>query len=208
MSVGLDIKLEGTAGEYLAKLLARLGAAGRRTLEGAAARPVADAVRRHLFALGTSRHATARKLGATPTNIIGRTAENVAVRQGGEGTQVVVPHPMFRRAYHDIVIRPVRAKALAIPVSGEAYDKAPRSFAGLFVWKVSRGEAGDGDKGAAYLARRSGEKLELMYMLRRGSLTQPKDPTLLPTTAELSAAAKRGLADMIRRIASRQGGAA
>lgn len=199
MSMNLDIKLEGKAGEYLAKLLARLGAAGRRTLEGAAARPVADAVRRHLFALGTSRHATAQKLGATPTNIIGRTAENVAVRQGGEGTQVVVPHPMFRRAYHDIVIRPVRAKALAIPVSGEAYGKAPRSFANLFVWKSK--------KGNKFLARRDGKELSLVYLLKE-AVSQPKDPSLLPTEAELWSAAKRGLAAEIRRIAARQGGAA
>jgi hypothetical protein len=199
MSVGLDIKLEGKAGEYLAQLLARLGSAGRRTLEGAAARSVADSVRRYLFALGTSRHTTARRLGATPTNVIGRTAENVAVRQGGEGTEVVVPHPMFRRAYRDILIRPQRAKALAIPVSGEAYDKAPRSFADLFVWKSK--------KGNKFLARRNGKRLTLVYLLKEG-VTQPKDPSLLPTTAELSAAAKRGLAAMIRRIATRQGGAA
>lgn len=199
MSVALDVKIEGKAGEYLAQLMARLGTAERRRLEGSAARSVADTVRRHLAALGTSRHATARRLGATPTNVIARTAENVAVRQGGEGTEVVVPHPMFRRAFRNIAIRPQRAKALAIPVSGEAYDKAPRSFADLFVWKSK--------KGNKFLARRDGQRLSLVYLLK-DAVTQPKDPTLLPTTAELSAAAKRGLADMIRRIASRQGGAA
>lgn len=199
MSVALDVKIEGKAGEYLAQLMARLGTAERRRLEGSAARSVADTVRRHLAALGTSRHTTARRLGATPTNVIARTAENVAVRQGGEGTEVVVPHPMFRRAFRNIAIRPQRAKALAIPVSGEAYDKAPRSFADLFVWKSK--------KGNKFLARRNGKRLTLVYLLKEG-VNQPKDPSLLPTTAELTAAAKRGLADMIRRIAARQGGAA
>ena len=62
-------------------------------------------------------------------------------------------------------------------------------------------------KGNKFLARRDGRSLELVYLLKDG-VTQPKDSTLLPTTAELTASAKRGLAAMIRQIAARQGGAA
>lgn len=196
MAVGIAIKMDGKAGELLELLLERLGETGRRELERAAAKSVADTVRRHLFALGGSRHATAGKLGAAPTNVIGRTAENVAVRQDGGGTEVVVPHPLFWRAFGDVSIRPKKAKALAIPVSAAAYDKSPRSFADLFVWKSKKG--GKDDKGAAFLARLKGKKLELMYLLRRGSVTQPKDPSLLPTTDDLTAAGKRGVEELIR----------
>lgn len=196
MSVGIHIRIDGTAGELLDRLLAQLGDAGKRTMEEAAAKSVAAMVRKHLFALGNTRHATAGKLGAAPTNVIGRTAENVAVRQGDGGTEVVVPHPLFWRAFGDVAIRPKNAKALAIPVSGAAYDKAPRSFTDLFVWKSK--------KGNKFLARRNGERLSLLYLLKDG-VTQRKDPSLLPTMDELSEAGKQGIAGLIHRIIARQG---
>lgn len=200
MAVRIETKMEGKAGEFLARLQAQLGDAGRKKLDGAAAKSVASLVRRHLSALGQNRHATAKKLGATPTNIIGRTAEDVSARQEDADTFVVVPHPMFWRAFRDVEIAPRNAKALAIPVAGEAYDKAPRSFADLFVWSRKRKTNGPDDKGAAFLARRKGDALQLLFLLWRGRLTQEQDRSLLPSDEELAKAAKSGIAAEIRRI--------
>lgn len=209
MAASIETRMEGKAGEFLERLQAQLGEAGRRKMEAAAAKSVAALVQRHLFRLGQERHATAQKLGATPTNVIGRTAEGVSVRQDGADTFVVVPHPMFRRAFRNVEIAPRTAKALAIPVAGEAYDKAPRSFAELFVWSRKRGTEGKDDKGAAFLARRKGDALQLMYLLRKGRIKQKQDPSLLPDGDAQAKAAKSGLSALIRRIvAQRKGGAA
>lgn len=211
MAVLIETRMEGKTGEFLARLQTQLGQAGRKKLEEAAAKSVAALVRRHLSALGVNRHATAKRLDAQPTNIIGRTAEAVSVRQNGPDTFVAVPHPMFRRAFRDVSIAPRTAKALAIPVAGEAYDKAPRSFADLFVWSRKRKTDGPDDKGAAFLARRKGDALQLMYLLRRGRVEQKQDRSLLPSDEELSKAAKSGISALVRRIVAKNrqsGGAA
>ena len=211
MAVSIETRMEGKAGEFLAKLHEQLGDAGRKKIDESAAKSVAALVQKHLFALGNDRHDTAKKLGAQPTNVIGRTAENVSVRQDDNTTAVVVPHPMFRRAFRDVTIAPRTAKALAIPVAGEAYDKAPRSFAELFVWSRKRKTDGQDDKGAAFLARRKGDALQLMYLLRKGRIEQKQDRSLLPGDAEMAKAAKSGISALVRRIIAKSkqsGGAA
>lgn len=203
MAVSIETRVEGKAGEFLTKLHEQLGDAGRKKMEEAAAKSVAALVQKHLFALGNDRHDTAKKLGAQPTNIIGRTAEGISVRQDGPDTFVVVPHRMFRRAFQNVEIAPRTAKALAIPVAGEAYDKAPRSFSDLFVWKSK--------KGNKFLARRNADALQLMYLLRQERLTQKQDRSLLPTDDELAKAGKSGVSALIRRILAKsrkEGGAA
>lgn len=209
MTVRIETKIEGRAAEFLARLQAQLGEAGRKKLEAAAAKPVAALVQRHLFALGQERHATAKGLGATPSNVIGRTAEGVAVRRKEGGTFVAIPHPLFRRAVRDVEIAPRTAKALAIPVAAAAYDKAPRSFAELFVWRKDRTKD---DKGAAFLARTKGkgknQKLELLFLLHRGRILQKRDPSLLPTGEDMAKAGRSGLRELVRRILARKGGAA
>lgn len=208
MAVSIEIRVEGKAGAFLAKLHEQLGGAGRKNLEESAAKSVAALVQKHLFALGNDRHDTAKKLGAKPTNVIGSTAENVSVRQDDNTTAVVVPHRMFRRAFQNVTIAPRIAKALAIPVAGAAYDKAPRSFSDLFIWKRKRGTDGDDDSGNAFLARRNGDALQLLYLLYKGRITQKQDRSLLPDADELAQAAKSGISAEIRRIRARNGGAA
>ncbi len=211
MAISIETRVEGKAGEFLTRFQSQFGEAGRRKIEASAAKSVAALVQRHLFRLHSERHATAKKLGATPTNVIGSTAENVSVRQNDNTTAVVIPHRMFRRAFGDVTIAPRTAKALAIPVAAEAYDKAPRSFSDLFVWSRKRKTEGKDDKGAAFLARRNGDALQLMYILRRGRLTQKQDRSLLPTDDELAKAGKSGVSALIQRILAKsrkEGGAA
>lgn len=206
--VTVNIKIGGRAGEMLARLSQKLGPEGQKTLSKAAASGVAETVRAHLFRLGTTRHDTAQRLGAKPTNIIGRTAEGVAVREEAGGAAVVVPHPLFKRAFNNVRIAPVAAKALAIPVNAVSYDKAPRSFPGLFVWTRKENRKA-GDKGAAFLARavkvgKKGSRLELLYLLRRGAVEQKQDRKLLPSDADMSRAGKQSLKTLIRRIVERR----
>lgn len=55
------------------------------------------------------------------------------VNEGKSGTspngatgESIIDIPGFSRAWHDITIRPVNAKMLAIPIHREAYGKSPR----------------------------------------------------------------------------------
>lgn len=204
MQTTIEFNIEDKATPFLAKLLDRLGDAGRRKLEEQAAGRIVAAIRSHLFDLGNRRHATADSLGARPTNIIGRTAEGVSQRVGPDGVEVVIPHPLFRRAFRDVEIAPRNAKALAIPMSAAAYDKAPRSFSDLFVWKRKKGADGAADTGNAFLARKNGDTLQLLYLLYKGRITQQQDRSLLPDDATLAAEGKKGISDYIADILKRR----
>lgn len=189
----VEVKSEDRATPLLEQLTRQLGEAWRGKIAAAAARGVQDTVRTHLSGLGTGRHATAEKLGAHPTNAIRRAAEGMSVRQEGATAAVVIPSPIFWRAFRDVQIEPRNAKALAIPVAAAAYDKAPRSFPDLFVWSRHRKTDGPDDKGAAFLARRKGEGLQLLYLLWRGRIVQRQDRSLLPDDAQLADAGRKGV---------------
>ena len=186
----------------LAKIAERLNDKGRHALEKAGARAASVSVQKWLRALAQTRHATARALGATPTQIIGRTASGVKAEARDGAAVVVVPHPLFRRAFQDVAIAPQKAEALAIPVLKAAYGKSPRSFGNdhFFVWKKDKKGGG---KGAAFLARSEGKrpaKLVLYYLLYRGTITQKQDETLLPPMEETAEAARTGVAEALQTI--------
>lgn len=197
----IEVKAEDMATPLLEQLARRLGDDGRGKIAAAAAGEVKAAVQSHLFALGEWRHATAEKLGAHPTDIAGRVAEGVTVRQEGAEAAVVVPHPMFRRAFGDTAIAPRNAKSLAIPVAAASYGKAPRSFANLFVWKSK--------KGNKFLARRKGKEkgLQLLYLLWRDRIVQRQDRSLLPDDAQLAAAGRKGASALLEDILARRAAA-
>ena len=50
----------------------------------------------------------------------------------GATGESIINIPGFSRAWHDITIRPVNAKMLAIPIHREAYGKSPKQFDNLF----------------------------------------------------------------------------
>lgn len=200
--MGTTFQIEYKPTPVLARIAAALDAAGRRKLEMEGAKHAGRAVQKWLLALSATRHATARALGATPTEIIGRTRDGVKPEERDGAAVVVVPHPLFRRTFQDVAIAPQKAGALAIPVLKAAYGKSPRSFGNdhFFVWREDKK---DGGKGAAYLARSEGKrpaKLVLYYLLYRGTITQKQDPTLLPPMEQTAAAARKGMSALLRLI--------
>ena len=66
--------------------------------------------------------------------------------------------PGVTRAYHDMDIRPVKARKLTIPVHREAYGVSARDIDGLFYAKNS--------KGTEMLAKMDGGALVVMYILK------------------------------------------
>lgn len=87
----------------------------------------------------------------------------------GANGEIIIDIPGFSRAWHDITIRPVNAKMLAIPIHREAYGKSPREFDNLF-----------GIKGRKVLFRKDGESLVGMFALANSAF-QPQDSSIAPS---------------------------
>lgn len=199
--MAVTIKVEYKPTPILDRFIASMSPEERKKLDKAGADNAAKNVQLYLSTLSGSRHKTANDLGAAPTNVIGRTVAAVHAEEREDGCFVVVPHPLFRRAFRDVEIGPRTARALAIPVNKASYGKPPRSMAGLFIWSRKRKTDGPDDKGSAFLARSAGrgktKRLELMYLLYRGRIIQRQDSTLLPTPEETGAAAMQGISRVL-----------
>ena len=118
----------------------------------------------------------------------------------GETVSVGITTPGITRALHDIIIRPVEARALAIPLHADAYGYQPREYNmihpkgskdRIFLIKAKSGNA--------FLAKNNGKELVLMYILK-DSVYQRRDPTLLPTTEEMQSAFTDAVDEAVKTI--------
>ena len=89
--------------------------------------------------------------------------------------------PGASRAYHDINIRPVRAKMLTIPMHSDAFHHSARDFNDLFK-----------PKGKNILARNVNGNLVAMFALAKSAF-QKKDSSLMPTDENLASGIFRAL---------------
>ena len=85
------------------------------------------------------------------------------------------------RAYHDVIIRPVRAKMLTIPMHSDAFHHSARDFNDLFK-----------PKGKNILARNVNGQLVAMFALAKSAF-QKKDSSLMPTDENLASGIFRAL---------------
>jgi carboxylesterase type B len=180
----------------LAALSAALSGSKRAQLNEAMAMGVREKTRLHLAALAGTRHATAERLGAAQSGHLtqaARAVEASPVEADAGSATLTINHVGLGRAFHDVRIVPVNAKALAIPVDQIAYARSPRQLGiPMFVFRSKT-------TGNTFLARRQAEKNErplLLYLLVR-SVTQPQDRTLLPSDQEWQKAAAQSAIDFI-----------
>lgn len=164
-------------------------------LAKAAAGALQILVMRHLQKVARERHNTANRLGATPTGFWSGSAQAVSLHTHANDAEVSVTHPGIARALRDVIIRPRRAKALTIPLRAEAYGKRPREFANLSGADLFR------PKGTRILATEEGGKLTPMYALC-ASVTQRRDPTLLPDQKTIDDALARAAINALETAAS------
>ena len=106
-----------------------------------------------------------------------------------EGDTVVVDVPGVTRAYHDMLIRPVHAQHLAIPLHRSAYGIKPTEAGDLFYTKNKAG--------TEMLAKVEGGALVVMYILK-DEVHQKQDPTIMPSDSILVDAIKRNIGDMLK----------
>ena len=174
--------------------VSKVGGAGRKLLFSAAANAVAILVRSHIARLGTWKHASAERIGATPTGFLSKAARGTVHNASENHGEVVIPSPGFSRAFHDVEIRPRNAAYLTIPASAEAYGKRAGVLA-AHGWKIWR------PKGRKFLMGSKGEDPKILYWLAE-SVMQKQDRELLPADEEMQRAAAGAIMAEIRRIAS------
>ena len=191
MSVTITIPAERLAGWHrrwaeriTPGLLAKAAAGALQTL-----------IVRHLARVSETRHATANRLGAPPSGFWKDVEKAVRLHTHANDAEVSVTHPGIARAGRDVLIRPRRAKALTIPLRAEAYGKRPREFANLSGAALFR------PKGTRVLATEEGGRLTPMYALC-ASVTQRRDPTLLPDQKTIDDALARAALNAIETVAS------
>lgn len=176
----------------LRALAAELGNGATASRNGAD--NVVALIRTHLAGLAGSRHATAAKLGASPTGHI-RAQACRREHADANGATISVGIPGIGRAFRDIEIAPRRASALTIPVHRLAYGRT--------VYEVSRDRSVFRPKGKNYLATSDEEgNLTVLYLLRT-RVRQPRDPSLLPTREDLAWHYARGWSAAVRRALGR-----
>lgn len=89
------------------------------------------------------------------------------------------------RAYHDVVIRPIRANSLTIPIHSSAYGKKASDFSDLFK-----------PKGKNILAQNQGGQLVGLFALAKSAF-QKKDSSLMPPDEHIANGILRALISKI-----------
>jgi hypothetical protein len=200
MSVSVDIQVTGNAQKMLAKLDAKL--INRAELHHDIAARAENTVRDWLISLAGTRHATANRLGATPSGHLERAAESVHSESDATAATVNVTSPGITRAFKDITITPGNGKKyLTIPATAEAYNKRAGTFNDLRL-AFFKG-------GLLALVRPNkdapkGERPPVYYWLKK-SVTQKQDRTLLPSDKLLQSAAEEGTRDWLKSFLQSDG---
>jgi len=137
---------------------------------------LARLVQRHLRARDNS-NAHEYPDGGRRSHFWRKAAESVTFSGDADNMSVTVTHQGVRLRYAGAPdgIKPVNAKALAIPATGIAHGRLPREFNDLHV-VVFKGKGK-----AALVQRREGEALgTVMYWLIKKTKPIKGDPTVLP----------------------------
>ena len=181
----LSVTIQDTVSPRLRRAMNTLQGSDRAGLNRAMGMGIQVLTENHLRMLAGSRHDTANRLGAAPSNFLAQAAEMVAspsaLTSTTNGATLTINHPGMVRALRDVTIVPREAKSLAIPVDALAYNRRPAQLwesLHLFI-----------PKGKNVIAMSAGKnQIRVLYVLVR-SVTQRQDRTLLPSDEEIRRAA-------------------
>lgn len=183
--------------ERFTRLLSQLGPEGRSRVHGAMAQGLYTLLRQHFHAESKQRHATAHRLGASPTGHL--ESVTLSTQADASGGFVGIASPGIRRALGPLHIRPRNASALTIPIAAESYGKRAGQLARQG-WDIFRGKTRVGRD--ILFGRNAAGKVRMLYVLR-ASVLIPQDRSLLPTDAAMRNAAGEGVYTLLRNVRDR-----
>ena len=180
-------------------LIRSLSPSARTDLHAVAANAVAELVGAHIRSYAGSKHSTAQSFGAPPTRHYEDGAAAISTSADASAGTVTIPIPGISRAWGDVTIRPGAGKSkLTIPArSGapEVYGKTVGILKALG-WKFSSGRRGTPQEKLLF-GRRDGEKESRVMFILKESVTQRRDPSLLPSQGAIADCAGRAV---VRRV--------
>lgn len=162
------------------------------------AESLCETVRRHIRRIAGTRHRTADRLGATPTNHLSRGARLVTAGEEGGKAVVTVPIPGIGRAFGPMTVRPRSAKALTIPISRVAYGMRAPELAARG-WNLFTLPSRQGPGAGILFGRKAGEASAVALYLLRQSATLPQDRELMPSDEAMGEAIGYGVRMEIER---------
>ena len=180
MNVTIDIT--GHDSGKIAALMRQLGPGNRRRLHDVGAKDAEVRIRKHLYRIASSRHASAAAVGGRPTGHI-RKGISAITRTANEREGVVtIPIPGITRARRDINMSTPTSngkKYFTIPKHSASYGHTVPEMKARG-WKIFR----PGQKKVLLGYRSKGDKPVILFALAT-KISQKKDPSLLPTTGEI-----------------------
>lgn len=178
----VELSIKATIHPKLIPLLRDLSPLARRELFSVGGAALASAVRSHLRRVGATKHATASRLGATPTEHIIKGAARVTSNSSANGATVSVPIAGISRAFAPLTIRAKKANALTIPVAAASYGHRVRELSRMG-WSIFRPKGHD-----VLMGKMDGDKeAQALYALKKQVVIR-QDRSLLPSDTEVSSA--------------------
>jgi hypothetical protein len=187
----LELKIIQDPGGRIRALIKSIGDAGKAELNAGASAELFALVRGHLRKYASTHHGSANRLGAMPTGHLEKAAATMQHGASAESAFVAIHSPGIRRALAPLTIRPVRARALTIPIHAIAYGRR--------VAEVARTHAIYRMGGTNVLAADIGGKPTPLYVLK-SAVTIPRDRGILPSDAKMQKAVRDGYLDVIRAV--------
>jgi hypothetical protein len=175
---GIALKLEFKGDSKFALLSEEMNFAEKLEFADQVAGGIEELTRSHIATAAASRHTTAERLGATPTNYLLNKAASVEAIGAPGRVLLTVSGEIFKRTFQPVTVTAVNAKMLTIPWSAESYGKRAGEFSNLFVYVSKKGD------GQAFLAQRDGKTMKFLFLLKR-SVVLPQDRGLLPGDDEI-----------------------
>jgi len=154
-----------------------------------------ELTRDHIREAAKTRHTTAERLGAKPTNYLTSLisgSEGIGSQASPGKVLLTLPGEIFKRAFGPVTVRIFQKKFLTIPVAAESYGKRSDELPGKIFMVRSK-------KGHLLLARREGKELKILYLLKT-QVTLPEDRGLLPSDVDFFNAAERAADDKLELI--------
>lgn len=192
MSLQVHIQVEGTAREALNYLRRSLGdlTGINRQVAAAEERFFRDYIRRY----AQGKHATAKRLGATPTGFYERAAESPEGTASAFGVVVTMgPGEAFARAFRDVEITPRAGKKwLTIPAVAAAYGRRAGSIDNLKFVPLGN------DLAALMKRAQAGAEWTVFYWLKKRVL-QKQQRELLPSDEGIAEVAGEAIEDALVR---------
>ena len=195
MSLSMNIEVTDTASPFLFQLEGKL--LDRTGLHSYIAPQAEKLTVQYLEAIAPGRHATANRLGATPTDHLLYAAQ--AIESGYDADAAWITFPRITglsRAFRSFELIPLNGKKwLTIPAIKSAYGRRAREFSDLKF--VPLGE--DGQLAALVQRAKSNGRFIVVFWLKK-QVRIEQDRTLLPSDDAYRSSAEIGARNFIRDL--------